>query len=75
MNARCDLTDLPVTDCAHCRKLPDPLAEPEQFELGPWFAARYGGTCSGCAETFDAGDQVRADGTGHGYLAACCGTT
>lgn len=74
MSARCDLTELPVTDCAcrNCRNLPDPIVE-EKGELGPWFAARFEGRCAGCEERFDGGDPIRADGTGYGYLAECCG--
>lgn len=69
MAERCDITELLVTECAHCRKLPDP---PEQRgERGPWFTARYVGDCS-CGTVFIPGDQIRADGEG-GYLCDVCG--
>lgn len=41
-------------------------------DFGPWFPARYDGECDGCGEPFDAGDDIRSDGSG-GWLAECCG--
>lgn len=70
MTARCDITDLPVTDCAHCRKLPDPGREGTEY--GPWTLAQYDGTCATCWCPFEAGSQIRADGSG-GWEADCCG--
>lgn len=74
MTRRCDITDLLVAECAHCRRLPDLEAEAPR-ELGPIFTSNYDGTCTGCKERTYAGDQIRADGSGFGYLGvACCGT-
>jgi hypothetical protein len=75
VTARCDLTDLLPSDCAHCRKTPDPFAEPavrrrENSEPGPQITARFAGKC-GCGTGILPGDTIRADGQG-GYLAACC---
>ena len=70
---RCSITDLPEDQCAHCRKLPDPGAESSQH-LGPWFEARYSGRCAECGERYHEGDEIRADGHGHGgYLCEPCG--
>jgi hypothetical protein len=69
---RCDITELLVTECAHCRKLPDLTAE-TPGELGPYFTAKWPGICSGCKEVVLAGNLIRADGTGTGYLGECCG--
>lgn len=71
MAERCERTELLVTDCAHCRNLPDPPTE--RGERGPWFAARFLGRCSNCDVYYAPGDDIRADGHG-GYLADCCGT-
>lgn len=77
MTARCDLTDLLVTDCAHCRKTPDPFATPTTRRgngtPGPAIAARYPGKCV-CGESFPVGESIRADGDG-GWLSACCDDT
>ena len=67
---RCELTELEVSSCAHCRKLPD--RPPELRRLGRPFAAAYAGRCTDCDERFDVGDRIRADGEG-GYLCADCG--
>lgn len=79
MTQRCELTELLVSDCAHCRGLSD--LDPEQVpaaggtgELGPLFFANYPGRCSDCREPILTGDQIRADGAG-GYLGECCGGT
>ena len=67
---RCTVTELAVSQCAHCRPVPtpDPFGEPA-VQLGPWFAAAYGGYCSGCGEWFDEGEEIRADG--HGAWECC----
>lgn len=73
MTQRCELTELLVSDCAHCRGLPDPEQAAEaDGELGPWFTAGLPGACSGCGGRIYPGDRIRATGDG-GYLAQCCG--
>lgn len=72
MADRCSLTELLVTDCAHCRGHQDPPREPATAELGPWFTARFDGRCSACDNTTYEGDQIRADGFG-GYLCLAWG--
>jgi hypothetical protein len=69
--SRCTLTELLTTECAHCRPKPPPTPA-ERRNLGPWFAASYGGACSECGAEFAPGDLIRADGGG-GWLASCCG--
>lgn len=76
MTTRCDLSELLVTDCAHCRKTQDPFAEPTRTHrgggtMGPPITASYPGKCA-CGEWFNAGEPIRADGDG-GWLARCCG--
>lgn len=74
MTQRCELTELLVHECAHCRGLPDPEQVPATAgtgELGPLFRATYYGRCSDCREPILPGDHIRADDAG-GYLGECC---
>lgn len=73
--ARCDLTELYVDECAHCRPPADPAADflnGPQTEMGPWFPAAHPGGCNQCGTRFEQDDQIRADGEG-GWVAECCG--
>lgn len=76
--ARCTVTDLIESQCAHCRPAPardalsDFLTQPSQ--LGPWFFASYPGACTECGCKFDAGDMIRA-AVDSGYIADCCDQT
>jgi hypothetical protein len=63
---RCDVTELIVDQCAHCRRLPDLPAE------GAAYVARYQSVCGGCGEVIHRGDRVVADGTGD-YVCTGCG--
>ena len=70
MTVRCEVTELEVSGCAHCRKAVDlPV---ERRILGRPFASWYGGRCSDCDERFSVDDLIRADGEG-GYIGPCCG--
>lgn len=67
MSARCENTDLLVDQCG-CRihrggQTPDEEAERDR-QPGPWFPARYSGTCSRCGAGFEDNQDIRADGTG-----------
>ncbi len=72
----CPLTEMDPSGCAHCRNIPDLVANPTPARRGgdgtpgPAFPARYAGKCA-CGNSFRPGDQVRADGAG-GWLAYCC---
>jgi hypothetical protein len=63
---RCLVTELLPRDCAHCRAAAAPRPAPRRpdDETGPWFHARYPGTCSRTGDHFDEGDLIRADGEG-----------
>lgn len=71
MTARCELTDLEVTGCAHCKGIPDTPPAADR-NLGPVFTASYEGNCSECGRRFHVLERIRADGDG-GYLGECCG--
>jgi len=40
---------------------------------GSWFEARYDGDCGTCGTHFEAGDRIRADGSGDWEAEDCCG--
>jgi hypothetical protein len=63
---RCDLTDLLVSSCSHCRGL-DKAKPGGDCTVGARFEARYGGRCPLCDNGFREGDIV-------GYLDddVCC---
>jgi hypothetical protein len=74
--ARCDITELLLAECSHCRGLDKQPAPTWRRDAGPgpWFPAAYPGRCTQCATTFDPGERIRAAGGGDGgYLAECCG--
>ena len=64
----CEVMELPKATCAHCRRLPEPVPR----HLGHPFTAAYAGSCVDCADRFEPGDLIRADGEG-GYVGPCCG--
>lgn len=67
---RCEVTDLPKNQCAHCRSKPRSYAWPP----GAWFLARYSGECAGCGDEIQPGDSIRPDGEGvGGYFCKDCG--
>lgn len=77
MTRRCELTDLLVDGCAHCRGntvSPDEEATAEQAALAataPWFHAVYPGVCAACGTPFTAGTPIRME-LPRGWRADCC---
>ncbi|WP_327169521.1 hypothetical protein [Streptomyces subrutilus] len=74
--ARCDLTDLDTTACAHCLGHTDPETDTrrERAQLlatGRWTAAQFPGTCQHCGERFTPGTPIRME-IPAGWRAACC---
>lgn len=45
---RCELTEMDVEACAHCRTI-----------RGPAWEAKYNGTCGACKQPIDIGERVR----------------
>lgn len=81
--ARCDLTDLLVDQCAHCRKHDldfDPaaldegieLVDRDQSEYGPPFPAQYPGRCTDCGQRIHEGDTIRSCVLAGGYVHDGC---
>jgi hypothetical protein len=67
---RCPVTELIVSQCAHCRRLPvDPFADTESPK---WFTARYDGTCAQCGQRLVPGQTIGA-GDDHGFICSHCG--
>lgn len=72
MSARCDLTELLVEQCAHCRPAPaaPPFMTPSTADFRPAshsFPARFGGRCAECEGGIVEGDPIRMtdDGAVH----------
>jgi hypothetical protein len=63
--------DTDVSVCGDCTP-PEAMTQRPDEGWGPWFVARYFGTCAGCDGDIEIGDQIRADGTG-GWLCGPCG--
>lgn len=63
--------DLDPATCGVCNGAEKRTSAAERPERGPWFFARFDGTCSDCGDGFDAGQKIRADGEG-GYLCEDC---
>lgn len=61
----CDLTELPVSMCAHCREQELPKPEPLR-----WFEARYDGRCANCRRSIEVGDEIAE--TDDGYVCRGC---
>ncbi len=60
--SRCDITELLVDQCAHCR--PAPPADPDERSSSPGdygqaFTARYPGVCSEGGDRIHEGDLIR----------------
>lgn len=77
---RCELTELLVRECAHCRPLPAWLDELRRDLLAQpgWVTATQMGTCAGCGDDYAPGAAIRPL-RGHPYkdgqrcvLAECC---
>jgi hypothetical protein len=74
VEARCDLTDMVTTSCAHCTGRDGGEAD-EQARLAALLAtgcleAQWPGRCSACGEPYDVGTPITR--TTGGWRAACC---
>lgn len=79
--ARCDKTDLLVTDCAHCRGNDRTIEEQftaeaalrkAAYEAAPgWIISRYPGDCAECGERFEAGEMIYKL-LDVGWISTCC---
>jgi hypothetical protein len=75
---RCELTELLVDECAHCKRTPsiEEQVRAEHAEMAArsgWHTAIYPGACSSCREPFGVGTPITRDTDG-GWMAACCAT-
>lgn len=76
MSTRCELTDLLVDGCAHCRgNTVSPDEEAAEYtavvNTGRWFHAVYPGVCICCGTPFTAGTPIRME-IPRGWRADCC---
>lgn len=60
MSSRCDMTDLIVESCAHCRHPAERPFNPGDLAHGQPFDARYAGHCGNesCGRWFREGDSI-----------------
>lgn len=61
----CDFNDMPASQCAHCRKVPElptmgGSAGPKPV-LGTITVAQYHGTCASCENPIEPGDHIGPD--------------
>lgn len=68
IESRCELTELYVSQCAHCRKLMN--RRPSKV-VGTWLRARYTGRCVDCDDYIFPGEEIRS--VDDGYLCNACG--
>ena len=61
----CEVTELPVSMCAHCRQVPDLPSVALH-----WFSAKYEGECADCGRAIEVGDRIAA--TDDGYMCRRC---
>lgn len=69
---RCDLTELPVTDCAHCRDHTEETKDRASVTVGQPFTANHPGRCGGCDEPIHVGDEIARAAESSGYLCKEC---
>lgn len=69
---RCDLTDLIVDQCGHCR--PTPVAEPGDLVITNRFSARFPGACAACDGRIREDDRIGRTGDGEYVCEKCCET-
>lgn len=75
-DARCELTDLLVSACAHCTgrdggEGAEREARARALTMPGVVAAKFEGQCADCGTWYAAGEPIRhADG--YGWIAACC---
>lgn len=79
MNAelRCELTELLVDQCAHCRDLADPAEEQrlmrQRLATQGWIPADYPGKCGTCGDDYPPGTMIRKPRWGdRRWVAECC---
>lgn len=76
MADRCEITELPVGQCA-CRVhgKPESAAERVRTALGigaGWFGARYPGVCKACRRPFQPGARITGTDGSDGWTTECC---
>ena len=70
---RCDLTDLPVDGCAHCRGIddgPKPVSD-----VTVRIDARFAGRCAACGQPYSEGTLIGRSDEAGGWVGSCCWET
>lgn len=79
VSARCEMTELPVDMCAHCRGGDVLLGQllttqpGRDGQPGPTVEARWAGLCASCGTHYPAGTPIRRGPDG--WTADCCEET
>jgi len=66
----CELTELPVSMCSHCRPKLPPVPERTAI-VGQLIAARYAGHCGECSELIVEGDLIGCTEDGYWICEHC----
>jgi hypothetical protein len=72
---RCEITELPVGQCAcrvHGASEPGAGARVSGQPRPGWFEARYPGQCRECGEPFQPGTHITGTDGSDGWTAECC---
>lgn len=70
MSERCDLTDLPVDGCAHCRGISDEPATVEDVRMQ--ITSRFSGRCANCGKPYPEGALIGHSDDAGGWVGSCC---
>lgn len=80
MAERCEKFDLPVDQCSHCLKQPDPEQQTRREQAAllcqpGWTTARFRGCCVNCDEWYGEGTPIHIDAEERGWIGGCCAET
>ena len=70
-NDRCDLSDLPVNQCACRVHTPVTLPRPTEFTIMARFDAHFYSRCDGCDDSIHEGDSIARTSYGE-YICSKC---
>jgi len=71
MSDRCELSDLPVDQCACRVHAPEPARVVRDYVITARFPARFDSECDACGNAMDEGDPIARTDAGDYICAAC----
>jgi hypothetical protein len=72
VTARCEFSDLPPEQCAHCQGHVEPRPDAVRELPRGVVEARYRGSCAGCGEPYAVGALIEYDPSYGRWVAECC---